>query len=186
MHCRSPAVRNTLAQVPATHYRFRGKRRNAARLTDRSNFAPWLSPIECHCLGCHCRHPAMFEPLDAPASDLEVRVRKRHRWGQQEIDSRGPRRRAALSTFWANSGTTFWAANMLFGSWRETKWFWMIAGSVEKMSAASILPFFSALTMTVPPASVTVKLPKVTPYPLLSAGTPSARVRNWAGAPSVS
>ena len=43
------------------------------------------------------------------------------------------------------SGTICCAANMFFGSVRDTKSFAAIDGSVEKMSAASIVPFFSAV-----------------------------------------
>src|SRR3954451_545687 len=91
-----------------------------------------------------------------------------------------------LSTFFANSGTMFCAANMLFGSDSETNPFLAMDGSVEKMSAASMLPFFNAFTVTVPPACVALNWPNWTPYTLFSAGTPSARVLNCAGAPRVS
>ena len=61
------------------------------------------------------------------------------------------------------SGTTFCAAKLLFGSSRMTKSFAAIDGSVVNRSAASTWPFFSAFTVTGPPTSVTVYLPKVTP-----------------------
>jgi hypothetical protein len=69
----------------------------------------------------------------------------------------------SVSTLRLNSGTTFCAAKMCLVSVSGTKPYLVIEGSVEKMSAAPIVPSRSAVWVTAPPAGSGTKRWKTTP-----------------------
>ena len=84
------------------------------------------------------------------------------------------------------SGSTFCAANRNFGSSSAIHPLATMLGSVVNTSPAWMLPFFSALIVSGPPASSDLNSLNTTLYFALSPGAPVCRVFHSGGPPRVS